>query len=133
MVPPSPSFTASSGGCSNGLNGLNQQQHSVHVIGFHHNNNENTASIVQQLPNTTKTTSSGSSSSSDKNSNVVLVSPIHYATPKAASVKVQMVPDFHMGKHDMGELNTVGKTRNLLSLEKLFRENSHSVNLVDIT
>ena len=94
MVPPSPSFTASSGvgGC-NGLDGLNQ--HSVHVIGFHHNNNENT---VQHLPNTTTTTSG------DKNSNnVVLVSPIHYATPKAASVKVQMVPDFHMGKHDMGE------------------------------
>ena len=60
------------------------QHQSVHVIGFH-NNNENPGG------------------SSDKNSNVVLVSPIHYATPKATSVKVQMVPDFHLGKHDMGK------------------------------
>ena len=46
--------------------------------------------------------SGNSARNSDKNSNtsVALVSPMHYATPKG---KVQMVPDFHMGKHDMGK------------------------------
>jgi hypothetical protein len=51
----------------------------VHVIGFQHNNGEMKAN--------------------DKNSNVVSLS--HYATPKA-NVKLQLVPDFHQGKHDMG-------------------------------
>ena len=46
-------------------------------------------------------TSGNTARSSDKNSNsVALVSPMHYATPKG---KVQMVPDFHRGKHDMGK------------------------------
>lgn len=56
---------------------------SVHVIGFHNNNCE------------------AKSNAADKNSNVVIVSPMHYATPKAAT-KIQLVPDFHQGKHDMG-------------------------------
>ena len=52
--------------------------------------------------------SGNSARNSDKNSNtsVALVSPMHYATPKG---KVQMVPDFHMGKHDMGKSHQFSK------------------------
>lgn len=57
---------------------------SVHVIGFHNNESKDTS----------KTS----------------LSPTHYAVPKAAStaasankVRIQLVPDFHKGKHDMGE------------------------------
>ena len=49
----------------------------------------------------------------DKNSNIAMVSPTHYAVPKAnaigasgpaTKIRIQLVPDFHQGKHDMGEL-----------------------------
>ena len=47
-----------------------------------------------------------SSENADKNSNIAMVSPTHYAVPKTAATKIriQLVPDFHQGKHDMGEL-----------------------------
>ena len=52
----------------------------------------------------------------DNNSNIAMVSPTHYAVPKAnasgtigasgpaTKIRIQLVPDFHQGKHDMGEL-----------------------------
>ena len=50
---------------------------SVHVIGFNDN------------------------SKADK---IALVSPTHYAVPKtAAKIRIQLVPDFHQGKQDMGK------------------------------
>ena len=55
---------------------------------------------------TSKVNPASSSENADKNSNIAMVSPTHYAVPKAAATKIriQLVPDFHQGKHDMGEL-----------------------------
>ena len=64
---------------------------SVHVIGF--NNNENNMKVNGGVPKIEAT-----------NKNVALVSPTHYAVPKnATKIRIQLVPDFHKGKHDMGE------------------------------
>ena len=57
--------------------------------------------------------SGAAAGNADKNSNIAMVSPTHYAVPKAnasgasvppTKIRIQLVPDFHQGKHDMGEL-----------------------------
>ena len=55
---------------------------SVHVVGF-----------------------TNGSTSEKPEKNVAMVSPTHYAVPKSNS-KIRLVPDFHQGKHDMGEFLT---------------------------
>lgn len=76
---------------------------SVHVIGFH--NNEHA-----------KDTSS--------------LSPSHYAVPKASAaaatssasankVRIQLVPDFHKGKHDMGEFTQFEKLSDFINFSTL--------------
>ena len=53
---------------------------SVHVVGF----------------------TNGTTTTDKPDKHVAMVSPTHYAVPKSNS-KIRLVPDFHQGKHDMGE------------------------------
>ena len=53
---------------------------------------------------TNQVTVSGNLPPPIENKNVAMVSPTHYAVPKAATkIRIQLVPDFHKGKHDMGK------------------------------
>ena len=66
---------------------------SVHVIGF-------TSTETNGIPSKPATVNGNGNVGTSKN--VAMVSPTHYAVPKA-NAKVRLVPDFHQGKHDMGK------------------------------
>jgi len=123
---------------------------SVHVIGFHNSNSSSNTngSLINGNASSNDAHakvslvgpagSGAAAANADKNSNIAMVSPTHYAVPKAnaigasgpaTKIRIQLVPDFHQGKHDMVIPQPV--YMNSEELEKLRQQKAASEEKID--